>query len=307
MTAHPATDAKPTRRRRPKLTPGKVLGWALLGVIIIVTLFPFYWMLRTALSSNSQLYLDAGNPLPVGWSLGGFRRVLGLASPEEIAADGGSTGALDFWLFFRNSVIVSTTITIGQVFFSALASYAFARLRWPGRETVFFLFLTALMVPPILIQLPNFVLIRDLGLLNTLPGIILPFLFMTPFAVFFMRQFFLGISREVEESAMLDGAGHLRIFFRIILPLSWTPLLTLGLLTFITSWGEYFWPLLVGRANESRVLTVALGIFRSQTPQTGPDWAGLMAATLITALPVLILFLFLGRRLVDNLGYSGIK
>jgi multiple sugar transport system permease protein len=305
----PATTSAepPPRRRRPRLTLGRTLAWVFLGLVLLVTLFPFYWMLRTALSSNSALYLQPGDPLPVLFSWGGFRRVLGLASPEEIAAEGGTTGTLDFWLYLRNSVIVSSTITVGQVFFSSMAAYAFARLRWRGREAVFFLFLTALMVPPIFVQLPNFVLIRDLGLLNTLPGIILPFLFMTPFAVFFMRQFFLGISREVEESAMIDGAGYGRIFFRIILPMSWAPMTTLGLLTFITAWSEYFWPLLVGRAEESRVLTVALGIFRSQTPQTGPDWAGLMAGTLIAALPILLLFLVLGKRLINNIGYSGIK
>lgn len=303
----PLPTAIPSTRRRRSFNPGRFFGWAALILVLLVTLFPFYWMLRTALSTNSALYLQPGNPLPVEFSWGGFRRVLGLATPEEIAADGGTSGTLNFWLYLRNSIIVSTTITVGQVFFSSMAAYAFARLRWPGRDAVFFLFLTALMVPPIFVQLPNFVLIRDLGLLNTLPGVILPFLFMTPFAVFFMRQFFLGISREVEESAMIDGAGHFRIFFRIIIPMSWTPMLTLGLLTFITAWSEYFWPLLVGRGEDSRVLTVALGIFRSQTPQTGPDWAGLMAATLIAALPVLILFLVFGRKLIDNLGYSGIK
>ena len=299
-------DGSATRTRlRPSV--GRVLAWSALGIVVLVTLFPFYWMLRTALSTNSALYLDPGNLLPVGFSWGGFRRVLGLATPEEIVADGGSSGTLSFWTYLRNSMIVSTTITVGQVFFSSMAAYAFARLRWPGRDAVFFIFLTALMVPPIFVQLPNFVLIRDLGLLNTLPGIILPFLFMTPFAVFFMRQFFLGISREVEEAAMLDGASHLRIFFRIVMPMSWTPVVTLALLTFITAWSEYFWPLLVGRAEESRVLTVALGIFRSQTPQTGPDWAGLMAATLVAAVPVLVLFFVFGKKLVNNLSYSGVK
>jgi multiple sugar transport system permease protein len=284
-----------------------MLAWTALGIILAGTLFPFYWMLRTALSSNGALYSNAGSLLPAEFSWGGFRRVLGLATAEEIAAEGGTSASLNFWLYLRNSVIVSTVITIGQVFFSSMAAYAFARLNWPGRDKVFFLFLTALMVPPIFVQLPNFILIRDLGLLNTLAGIILPSFFMTPFAVFFMRQFFLGISREVEESAMIDGASHWRIFFRLILPMSSTPLITLSLLTYITAWGDYFWPLLVGRAEGSRVLTVALGIFRSQTPQTGPDWAGLMAATLIAALPIVILFLLFGRRMIDNLGYSGVK
>lgn len=296
---------QPRKRKPPQW--GRVVAWAALVLIMIGTLFPFYWMLRTALSSNATLYTNPSSLLPVDFSLGGFRRVLGVATVEEIAAEGGTSASLNFWLYLRNSVIVATAITLGQVFFSAMAAYAFARLRWPGRDAVFFVFLTALMIPPIFVQLPNFILIRDLGLLNTLVGIILPFFFMTPFAIFFMRQFFLGISSEVEESAKLDGAGHGRIFFRIIMPMSSTPILTLGLLVYITAWGEYFWPMLVGRAENSRVLTVALGIFRSQTPQTGPDWSGLMAATLIAALPVLILFLFLGRKLIDNLGYSGIK
>ena len=309
MVTNPADRPARPPRRSPKkpVRWGRVLAWTALVAMMLATLFPFYWMLRTALSTNTALYTSAGSLLPADFSWGGFRRVLGLASTQEIEAEGGTTASLNFWLYLRNSIIVSTAITVGQVLFSSMAAYAFARLRWPGRDAVFFLFLTALMVPPIFIQLPNFILIRDLGLLNTLAGIILPFFFMTPFAVFFMRQFFLGISREVEESAKLDGAGHGRVFFGIILPMSWTPVLTLSLLAYITAWGEYFWPLLVGRAEESRVLTVALGIFRSQTPQTGPDWSGLMAATLIAALPVLILFAFLGRRLIDNLGYSGIK
>ena len=295
----------PRRHRRASL--GRMLAWAALIVLLVVTLFPFYWMLRTALSTHTALYTNAGSLLPVEFSWGGFARVLGLSSPEQAAAEGGTTGSINFWLYLRNTVIVATVITVGQVLFSSMAAYAFARLEWKARDAVFFLFLTALMIPPIFVQLPNFILVRDLGLLNTLAGIILPFFFMTPFAIFFMRQFFLGISREVEESAKIDGAGHLRIFFRIVLPMSSTPLFTLALLTYITAWGEYFWPLLVGRADESRVLTVALGIFRSQTPQTGPDWAGLMAGTLIAALPIFVLFVLFGRKLVDNLGYSGIK
>lgn len=306
-TATPAPSAAPERRRPRRIRWGRIVAWAILGVVLLITLFPFYWMLRTALSNNNALYLDPGNLLPVDPTLGGFRRVLGLATPEEAAAEGGTTGSINFWLYLRNSVIVSTVITAGQVLFSSMAAYAFARLTWKGRDIVFFIFLTAMMIPPIFVQLPNFILIRDLGLLNTLAGIILPFFFMTPFAIFFMRQFFLGIPREVEEAAMIDGAGHARMFFRVILPMSATPVVTLSLLTYITAWGEYFWPLLVGRGEDSRVLTVALGIFRAQTPQTGPDWAGLMAGTLIAALPVLILFLIFGRRFIDNLGYSGIK
>jgi multiple sugar transport system permease protein len=296
-----ADTVRPVRRRRP--SPGRVLAWAALLVVLLITLFPFYWVLRTALSTNADLPSAAGNLLPVGLTLDNFARVLGMAPTTT----GDGTGTLDFWLYLRNSLIVSTLITLGQVFFSAMAAYAFARLRWPGRDQVFFVFLTALMIPPVFVTLPNFVLIKHLGLLNTYAAMVLPYFFMTPFAVFFLRQFFLGISREVEESAMLDGAGHARIFLRLILPMSRTPVITLGMLTYITAWSDYFWPLLVGSDNSVRPLTVALGIFQAQSPQTGPDWAGLMAATLIAALPMLALFLIVGRQVVNNIGYSGIK
>lgn len=285
----------------------RVSGWVVLGLLVLITLFPFYWMLRISLSDNRALAANAGSVLPADLTLGAFERVLGLSSLSEARAQGGSGASIDFWRYLVNSVVTSAVITAGQVLFSAMAAYAFARLRWRGREAVFFVFLTALMIPPIFTALPNFVLMRDLNLLNTYAAIILPFFFMTPFAVFFLRQFMLGISREVEEAARIDGAGHPRTFFRIILPMSRAPLMTLALLAYITAWNEYFWPLLVGQGENVRVLTVALGVFRSQTPQGSPDWAGLMAATLLAALPVIALFVAFGRRIVDSIQFSGIK
>lgn len=292
---------------RTRLNPGRVVAWACLIVLMLLTLFPFYWMLRTALSNNTQL---AGHPnalLPVETTLGAFKRVLGLSTVAEAQAQGGSGASVNFWLYLRNSLVVATITTVCQVFFSAMAAYAFARLRWPGRDKVFALFLAALMVPPIFTTLPNFVLIKNLGLLNSFAGIILPGAFMTPFAIFFLRQFFLGISRELEEAAMIDGAGHRRIFFGMIIPMSTAPIATLAILTYINSWNDYFWPLLVGQQEKVRVLTVALGIFRSQTPQGSPDWAGLMAATLIAALPMILLFLLFARKITNSIGFSGIK
>ncbi len=294
-------------REAGRLSPGRVLAWASLLVIIVITLFPFYWMLRTALSNGTTLATAGTSWLPVDFTWGAFRRVLGLATVAEAQAEGGTGSAVDFWVYLRNSVLVAALITAGQVFFGALAAYAFARMRWPGRDTVFFVILTALMVPPIFTQMPNFLLMRDLGILNTYAALVLPFFFMTPFAVFFLRQFFLGISREVEEAALLDGAGHVRTFFRIIVPMSWGPITTLALLQYVQAWNEYFWPLLVGSERSVRTLTVALGVFRAQTPQGSPDWPGLMAATLIAALPVLLLFIAFGRKIVDSIGFSGIK
>src|SRR5215211_454540 len=296
--------AKPEAKR---INAGRIAAWVAMIILILITLFPFYWMLRTALSTSKSLFSDPTSLMPVDFTWGAFKRVLGLSTPVEAQAEGGSGAAVNFWLFLRNSIIYATLTTAGQVFFSALAAYAFARLRWPGRDKVFFIFLTALMIPPIFVALPNFILIKNLGLLNTFPGLILPYFFMTPFAIFFLRQFFLGISKEIEEAAKLDGAGHWLIFFRIILPMSWAPIITLFILTFITQWNEYFWPLLVGSNDKTRVLTVALGVFRSQTPQGSPDWAGLMAAVLVAALPILILFFAFAKKIVNSIGFSGMK
>jgi multiple sugar transport system permease protein len=283
------------------------VAWVVMILLLAISLFPFLWMLRTALSSNASLYSEAGSLLPADFSMGGFERVFGLQSTEEAIAQGGSGASIDFWRYLVNSVIVATVITVCQVFFSAMAAYAFSRLRWRGRDFVFSLFLLSLMVPLIFTLLPNFLLIRDLGLIDTLLGIMLPSLFMTPFAIFFLRQFFMNVPTEVEEAAMIDGASKIRVFFRLILPMTAGPIATVSILTYITAWNDYLWPLMISYTDESRVLTVALGNFAQQTPQTGPDWAGLMAATLVAALPMLLLFMAFARRIVNSIGFSGIK
>lgn len=288
-----------TEGTSPRVT--RLVAWIILAVLLVISLFPFWWALRTGLSSNSALFQGSQSLLPVEPTTLNIEKVLGL---EEVGA-GGAT--FNFPLLLRNSIIVSTAITAGQVLFSAMAAYAFARLSFPGRDKLFFVYLSGLMVPPIFTLIPNFILIKNLGLLNTLPGIIAPYFFMTPFAVFFLRQFFLGINREVEEAAAIDGAGKWRTFFQLIVPVASAPLFTLSILTYITAWNEYLWPLVVGREESVRVLTVALGIFTTQQPGTSPDWAGLMAATILAASPIIILFLFAGRRVVDSIQFSGIK
>ncbi len=287
---------------------GRVAAWAVLVALLLVTLFPFFWMLRTALSTNPELVKGSQSLAPPDGTLLNFKRALGLASAEEITAVGAEGSAsINFLAALRNSVIVCTLITIGQLAFCSMAAYAFARLRFPGRDKLFFLFLTAMMIPPVFTLIPNFVLVKDLGLLNTYAGIVAPYLLMTPFAVFFLRQFFLNISREVEEAAILDGAGRWRIFRQLIVPMSIAPLTTLAVLTYITAWNEYMWPLVVGDDESVRVLNVALNAFRAGTPIATPDWSGLMAATFLAAAPIIVGFLLLGRRMVDSIGFSGIK
>ena len=288
-----------TRERR--FNVGRFFAWFAVILLVVVTVFPFYWAARTAFSSNSALFTGDQSLLPVDPTTVNVEKVLGL---EPISA-GGAT--FDFFNVLKNSVIVSTIITVGQVFFSAMAAYAFSRLEWKGRNAVFILFLTGLMIPPIFTLIPNFILIKNLGWLNTYRGIVAPYFLMTPFAIFFLRQFFLTINRSLEEAATLDGAGHFTIFRKVILPVSIAPMFTLGILTYITAWNEYLWPLVVGRAEEVRVFTVALGEFTTQQPGTSPDWAGLMAATILAAAPIIVAFIFFGRRIVDSIQFSGIK
>ena len=287
---------------------GRIAAWCAMGLLLFISLFPFFWMLRTALSTNSDLVTGSQKLVPDNPTLLNIRQALGLASTEELTKAGTLTSAdVNFFTALRNSVIVCTLITIGQVTFCSMAAYAFARLRFPGRDKLFFLSLTALMIPPIFTLIPNFVLIKNLGWLNTYAGIVAPFFLMTPFAVFFLRQFFLGISREIEEAALLDGAGRWRIFRQLIIPMSAAPLTTLAVLTYITAWNEYMWPLVAGDSEGVRVLTVALNAFKSSTPQIAPPWAPLMAGTFMAAIPIIILFMLMARRMVDAIGFSGIK
>lgn len=289
---------------------GSVLMWVFVGFLVFITLFPFYWVVRTALTEPLSVYGHADELLPYNATLFNFQRVLGMIDPASFVGQEAtrlSAGTINFWTYLRNSFVVSGLIMVGQTVFSSMAAYAFARLKFPFREQIFFIYLTGLMVPGIVLFIPNFVLIRQLGWIGTIQGIVAPAFLMTPFAVFFMRQFFISLNRDLEEAALLDGATTFGVFWRVALPLMRGPLLTLALLTFIGAWNEYLWPFLVGRDEEVRVLTVALNVFKSQTPQGAPDWAGLMAGTVVSIVPTILLFIFFGRRVVDSIQFSGFK
>lgn len=283
------------------------LAWLGLALALVVSLFPLYWMLRTAVTPGRELVGDSAALLPANPTLFNFERVLGLATREEARAAGGSGADLDFFRYLGNSVVYTGLVTVVQTICCAMAGYAFARLRFRGRDLLFGLIVAALMVPPIFTLLPNFVLVKELGWLNTVPGLVAPSLLMSPFAVFFLRQFFLGVPREVEQAALIDGAGKGTVFWRVVLPMSKGPLLTLALTTAVWTWNDYLWPLLVAPGEETRVLTAALGIFLKQSPNTAPDWTGLMAGSALSVLPVLLLVVFFGRRLVDSIQFSGMK
>lgn len=305
----PATEQRQRTYRKAvrKFPVGRMIAWLYIIVFLLVTVFPFYWILRTALSDNYALSTNPASLLPVGFSFDAFARVLGFATRAEAVAAGGSGASIDIPLSIRNSVIYAGLTTFIVVLSSTFAAYAFSRLHWRGRDAVFSILLTALMVPGILTLLPNFVLINDLGLLNTFGGLILPGALFSAFNIFFLRQFMLGLSREVEEAALIDGAGPWKTMFQITLPMTSGPLTTLSILTFIGTWNDYFWPLMVADDPQVRPLTLALGVFQQASPESQPDFAGQMAATLIAALPMLLLFLAFGKRIVNSIGFSGIK
>ncbi|MBB5083332.1 carbohydrate ABC transporter permease [Nonomuraea endophytica] len=285
----------------------RALGWACLILAIVISLFPLYWMIRTAMTPGRELAGDNSGFFPQNPTLFNFERVLGLVSPEESRAAGGSGAELNFFRYLGNSIVYTGLITIFQTLFCGMAGYAFARLQFFGRDVLFGLFVGALMVPPIFTLLPNFVLVKELGLLDSTAGLIAPSLLMTPFAVFFLRQFFLGFPREVEQAALIDGATKWTIFWRVVLPMTKGPLFTLALTTAVWTWNDYLWPLLVAPGEDTRVLTTALGLFLKQSPNTHPDWTGLMAGSVLSVIPVLLLVAVFGRRLVDSIQFSGMK
>jgi ABC-type glycerol-3-phosphate transport system permease component len=293
--------------RRRTFSPGRGLAWIYIIAILVITIFPFYWILRTALSTNNALLTDPSSIWPAGFSLGAFERVLGLTSKAQAIAQGGSGASVDIPLYLRNSIIYASIVTACVVFCSALAAYAFSRLRWRGRDVVFSIFLSALLLPGIYTLLPNFVFIKDIGLLNTFPGMALPTALFSAFGIFFLRQFMLGLSTEIEEAAAIDGAGPFRVLFRITLPMTVAPIATFALLTFINTWNDFFWPLLVSNGQAVEPLTLGLAVFKQSSPESSVDWAGLMAATLITALPMLLLFMVFGRKIVNAIGFTGFR
>jgi multiple sugar transport system permease protein len=253
------------------------------------------------------LYEQSSSLLPTDVTFLNFKRVLGLMSPEESQSLGGSGAEINFLRALGNSLLFTTIIVVVQVSSAAMAAYAFARLRFPGRKLLFALFLGTMMVPGVVTFIPNFILIKDLGWLNTMAGMVAPFCLMQGFSVFFLRQFFLSMPRDLEEAALLDGASHAFIFLRVMLPLSTTALATIAMLTGLNIWNEFFWPYLVAKDEVHQVLPVALQSFKSQTPQGQPDWTGLMAAAVIAMLPAVVLMLAFGRRVIESIQYSGGK
>ena len=287
------------------LTLSRGLGYLALILLAVISLLPVWVALKTAMTLPRDFFGSAADLVPPTFTLQNFARVLGFET--DLVLTSIRAAPIDFGLALRNSVIYTAILVTGQLFFSALAAYAFARLRFPGRDALFVAFLSATMIPSIVLFIPNFVLIRELGLINTFAGMVAPNILMVPFAVFFLRQFFISSPKELEEAARLEGLSHFQIFWHIALPLQRGPMATLAILLSINAWNDFFWPFLVGREDSVRTMAVALAEFQAQTGQAQPDWTGLMAAVMLSIIPILFLLAFFGRRIVESLQTSGMK
>lgn len=251
-------------------------------------IIPFLWMISTSLKEPSGVFstsLDLFS-FPLLWQ-------------NYVDA----WNAIPFGRFYWNSFIIAVAVTLGQVLTSAMAAYAFARLKFPGRDKIFFAYLATMMVPGAVTMIPVFVLLKKLGWIDTYKALILPGIF-SAYGTFMLRQFFMTLPSELEDAAKIDGCSFVGIFWRIILPLSKPALATLSTFTFLGSWGNFMWPLIVTNSKEMKTLPIGLSYFQDMY---NTEWTLLMAGSIIVLIPTLIIFIFNQRFFVKGIALSGLK
>lgn len=289
--ALPEQDARFPMRLLSILKPlPRFLQYALMIGLFLTMITPFLWMLSTSL--KPQAYVLSATPQLI---------------PEEISFDAYRELAnrVDLPRAFFNSIFVAVAGTFGQVLVSAMAAYAFARMQWKGRNIVFLLYLATMMIPGVVLIIPQFILVRSLGWINTYAALIFPSLF-SAFGTFLIRQSFLTLPKDFEEAAFIDGANYFTIFWRIVLPLSGPALATLAVFSFMGQWNSYLWPLFVARRDEIMTLPVALSFLQSET-RALTEWNIVMAGSVVAVVPILIAYIFAQRWFVRGVVLSGIK
>jgi multiple sugar transport system permease protein len=263
--------------------------YAVLGAGLLVMVVPFLWMLMTSVKPEGEV-----RSVPPTW----WPETFTLENYEALFT------RLDFPTYFLNSVIVALVVTVGNVLFGTMLGYALAKLSFPGKRVVFGLVLLTLMIPGVVTFVPLFVLTTNLGLTNTLPGMFLPFL-AAPFGVFLMRQYIQGLPDELIQAARVDGAGELRIFFSVIMPLCGPAMATLGILSFLGSWNNFLWPLVVAQTEDKYTLPVALALY--SVGQNATQYGLLLAGAVVVVIPVVAVFIALQRYILQGIAMTGIK
>jgi multiple sugar transport system permease protein len=282
---------QPPRRRRSenRVTPGRALTYTVLVVGLIVWILPFAWMLLGSVKTQREILQRP----PTWW-------------PQEFTWEnfGAWFGQLNFGQFFGNSIVVALFTVAGNLVFCSMVGYALAKMDFPGKKALFLVVMVTLMVPGVVTFVPLFVMVSSLGLVDSDAALILPFV-TTPLGVFLMRQFMLGIPDPLLEAARIDGAGELRIFARIVMPLCGPPLATLGILTFLASWNNFLWPLVAAQTEAKYTLPVALSLY--STGQNATDYGLLLAGSVLVIAPIILLFVFLQRYFIQGIASTGLK
>lgn len=277
----------PLTPRRARFRPANLLLHAALIAGSVAMLLPFVWMLSTSLKRPPEIFTYPPIWLPSQLAWGNYAATV---------------AAMPFGRFYLNSLIVTASSTSLQILVSSLAAFAFARMRFAGRETLFVLYLATLMIPFQVTMIPNFILVRWLGWYDTYQALILPTAF-SAFSTFLLRQYFMGIPRELDEAARLDGASSWRIWWQIILPLSGPVLASLAIFVSLNSWNDFLWPLIITNSPEMRTLPVGLSTFQGQFKT---EWNLLMAGSVIALLPMLLVYIIGQRWFIRGITLSGL-
>ncbi|MDO0930331.1 carbohydrate ABC transporter permease [Streptomyces sp. DG2A-72] len=227
------------------------------------------------------------------------------AHPATFANFGAVWGQYGMSSFLLHTLIVAVVVTAGQVVFSALAAYALARMEFPGRDVLFWGYLATMMVPQMITLVPLFLMMRDLGLVDTYAGMILPTLFGTPYGVFLVRQHFRTIPKDLEAAARIDGASTWSILVRIMLPLSRPILATLAIITFVNTWNNLIWPLIITNSDRTRVITVGISALQGEHVSDLPHIV--LAGAALALLPLIAVFLLFQRHIVRSIALTGLK
>jgi ABC-type glycerol-3-phosphate transport system permease component len=285
-----------SRRRRP-IRPERVVVYVILILLVVVLVGPFAWLALSSFKSGAQIFSPDLTFLPIDED----GRITFTVDNYVYAFDYLQVGTL-----FGNTLIVATVATALNLFFNSLAGYAFARIRFRGREVVFRATLTSLMVPGTVMLVPNMIIITQLGMYDSLAALVVPFA-MSVYNIFLMRQTFLGFPRELEEAAAIDGAGAFRVFWQIALPLARPMLVVLGIMTFMWNYNSFLWPLVVIQSPENDTLAKGLGALVSASATNAELYPVMLAGAVIVAVPLIVLFLIFQRYIVRGISAGAVK
>jgi len=288
-------DAAPVvwRHRRPSRGSivAAVLSYAVLLVGAALTLGPFLISVSTSLKTPQQLATESPLNVPNPFTTENFANLFG-------------NDVIDFGRAVRVTAGYVVVVLVLQVGFSVMAAYAFARVRFPGREAVFWVYLATLMIPSVVTLVPLYLMMVQLGVRNTFWGLVLPYVFGSPYAIFLLREYFRGIPQDLVDAARIDGAGHWRILTRIMVPLARPVIATLGLITIVTHWNNFLWPLIITSGPTWGVITVTTASMQSQY---NGNWTLVMAATTTAMAPLIVLFIVFNKQIVNSIAITGFR